>query len=133
MNEILAAILAQLLPVAACVVAAFASWALQRLAKRWKLDIDLRKDTAIRVATRQVIFGVEEWAAKKLKVEHKPVEGAEKGLKALAIMRSLFPDLLAEDLDRILHEELGMTPGMGASGFLPCHTDPRGSEAASED
>jgi hypothetical protein len=105
-------ILAYVLPILASVLTALATYALRLLARRFKLDIDARAEAAIRLGIRRTIFAVEEAAARRLKVESKPTD---KGKLALDVLAKLFPDMLPEELARMLDEELGQTPGVGAS------------------
>ena len=105
-------VLSYLLPVLASVLAALASYAIRLLARRFKIELDAQAEAALRLAVRRTIFAVEELAARKLKVESKPTD---KGQAALSTLQALFPNMLPEELARILDEELGQTPGIGAS------------------
>jgi len=115
MPEFIALILSYLLPILASILASLAGWGLLLLARKIGLDVSFKQDNAIRTAIRQVVFGVEELAAHKLKIENKPTDKAQ---LALDMLTTQFPKMLPDDLKRMMHEELGMLPGMGASGFV---------------
>lgn len=109
-------LLAYLIPILGSLLAAVATWAITRLAQKYGVDLNLKRDTAIRSTIRSAILGAEEWAARKAKVERKP-EGSEKAAYVSKLIQAKWPKLLPEDLDRLIDEELARTPGTGATGF----------------
>lgn len=109
-------ILSYVFPVLAAVLVAVASWGLSKLGKKWGIEVDLAKDAAVRQAIRIAIGGAEEWAARKLKLEDKKVQGAEKAKWVHDVVSRMFPKLFPDDLDRMIDEELAAMSGVGATG-----------------
>ena len=109
-------LLSYLLPVIAAVLTALSSWGLTLLAKKWKIDLDLTKDAALRLALRAAIGGAEEWAARKLKLDPEAaVDGAEKAKMVKGIIEAKWPKLTPAELDQLIDEELAATKGVGAT------------------
>ncbi len=108
--------LAYVLPIAATVLSALASWALIAIRKKTGIDIDIRQDAALRVAIRSAIAGAEEWAARKLKLEDKKVDANEKADWVWNIITKTWPKLEKSEFDGLLDQELAMAAGVGATG-----------------
>jgi len=108
-------ILAILLPVIAAILTAVISWGATKLAKKWGIQLDLSKDATIRMAIRTAIGGAEEWAARKMKLEDKSVDGAEKAKWVHDQVSALWPKLLPDSLDGMIDEELAAMAGVGAT------------------
>ena len=106
-------ILSYLLPILASVLAGLASWAVKLLINKWGLEVDLTRDATTRRLIRAAIFAAEEVAARRLKVEGK---GTDKAKLVLDYLVKAFPKMLPEDLARMLDEEIGALPLIGASG-----------------
>ena len=109
-------ILGYLLPVMAALLTALGSWGLTMLAKKFGLDIDLRKDAMIRNAVRNGIAAAEEWGQRQIKDEDNGPSGAAKLEWAKGLIMKQWPKMLPEDLDRMLDEELAQMQGPGATG-----------------
>jgi hypothetical protein len=109
-------LLSYLLPVIAAVLTGLISWGLSKLFKKWGIDLDLTKDATVRSAIRTAISGAEEWSERKLKIEGKKPEGAEKAKWVHAQVSRMWPKLLPNDLDGMIDEELSLMSGVGATG-----------------
>jgi len=100
-----------LLPTAGAVLSLLAGWLLLGLRRRLGLEIADAHAALIRGTVRRAIAGAEEWAAR---------EGGRGGLvksaHAIAAVRVQYPKLPPSSACRLLDEELGSLPGMGASG-----------------
>jgi hypothetical protein len=106
-----------LLPVIAAILSALAAYGLRYLAKKWKIDLDLAQDAAIRTAVRSAIAGAEEMASRKLKLEPgKAVPGSEKAQWVFDRVNQMFPDLININLHKMIDEELAQIRGVGATG-----------------
>lgn len=117
MTEFMAEFWAQALPALAALLAAFVLWGVQRLAKKWGIEIKAEETAALRVAVRAAIGGAEEWAAQQLKLDRKVKPGGAAKLDYVRKrIRQQWPELLPADLDAIVHEELAATYGAGATG-----------------
>ena len=108
-------VLSYLLPMLASIVTALLGWVLLLLRAKLGLAVDLTRDSMVRAAVRSAILGAEEWAARQLKIGQVPPGGAGKLSWAVAALRAQFPKLLPADLSRMIDEELGALPGVGAS------------------
>jgi hypothetical protein len=114
-----------LLPVIAAVLLAFISYGLKYLTKKWKINLDLSQDTAIRIALRAAICGAEELAARKLKLDkNKGMTGAEKAQWVFDRVNQQWPDLVNVDLHKMMDEELAQMSGVGATGARVVGQDP---------
>ena len=110
-------VLSYMLPVIAAVLTSLTTWGLSLLAKKWKIDLNLSQDAAIRIAIRAAIGGAEEWASRKLKLDAKAgVSGAEKAQWVIAVVEKQWPNLTPAELDRMIDEELSAISGVGATG-----------------
>lgn len=115
MKEISLELLSMLLPVIAAVLTAMSSWAIGLLVKRYKLKLSLDQDEVVRLAIRRAIWAAEEWAARELKLGNKDITGVEKAQWVKSLLIQLYPDLIPNDLDRMLDEELAQIGGLGAT------------------
>lgn len=122
-------ILSYLLPVAALVLTTLLSWGMTYLGRRYKVQLDLTQDAALRVAVRAAIGGAEEWGARKLKIQGKRVPSAEKAAWVKKAVTSQWPKLLPEDLDRLLDEEIAAMHGVGATVGAVGAVGSRGDQA----
>ncbi len=84
--------------------------------KRFALDISDRTEEAIRLAVRNGARGLQEMAARKLKVEQVTMSGVEKADTLRKWVQQKWPKLSDEEVDRYIDEELAYMNGMGASG-----------------
>lgn len=109
-------VLGYVFPVLAIILTSLAAWGLQRLAVKFGIDINLKRDAAIRFAVRAAIAGAEEWAARKLKLDDQKVHASEKLAWVKKVIEAQWPKLLPDDLDRIIDEELATMRGVGATG-----------------
>ncbi len=104
-----------ILPVLEIVLIIVARLLYQWAKKRFDLDISERTDAQIRLAIRNGARGLEELAAKKLKVEPDS-DGLDKAKLLWAQIEKKWPDLTSDEFDTMLNEELAYMDGMGASG-----------------
>jgi hypothetical protein len=116
MRELLNEIMGYVLQGLAALISAMILVGLQRLAKRFNLQLSEREQAMVRGAVRKGIAGAEEWAARELKAHRQPVAGVQKAARVKSMVAAQWPKLLPEDLDRMLDEELAAMAGVGATG-----------------
>lgn len=110
-------ILSYVLPVLAAVIGSLVAWGVKKLVNKWGIQLDLHKDSQLRIAVRAAIKGAEEWAARKMKLDtDKAVTGAEKASWVQKRIQRMFPELLPDDLEALIDEELASMWGVGSTG-----------------
>jgi len=99
------------------ILASLATWAVSLIGRKMGIELNLSKDALIRRGIRNAIAGAEEWAEERIKYEDvSKVSAAEKLKFVRGIIKSQFPKLVPDDLDRMLKEELAQMEGVGATG-----------------
>lgn len=116
MRELLNEIMGYILQGLAALISAMILVGLQRLAKRFNLQLSEREQAMVRGAVRKAIAGAEEWAARELKANRQPVAGVQKAARVKGMVTAQWPKLLPDDLDRMIDEELAAMSGVGATG-----------------
>lgn len=116
MEDISQHIIKELLPVMGAILTALATYGVSLLTKRYKIQLNEEHQILMRLAIRKAISGAEEWAYRKAKVEDRSVAGAEKAVWVHNRIKTLFPNLAPDELDKIIDEELGSIKGVGSSG-----------------
>jgi hypothetical protein len=112
-SQLLSGVLGYAIQLVGLVLLGLLGWAAAVVKKKWNIDVGVAKDSALRCAVRRVIAYVEEMAAKASKAG----EASPDKLKwATELLMQQLPGLLPADLQRMIHEELGLMDGVGASG-----------------
>jgi len=116
MEEIGKHVINELIPVLAALLTAFATYGVQLLTKRFKIQLNEEHKMLTRIAVRKAISGAEEWAYRKAKIEERDIDGKEKAIWVHERIKKAFPNLTSDELDLLIDEELGSIKGVGSSG-----------------
>ena len=116
MHDLINEVFSYVLQGLATLIGAFALVGVQRLARRFGLQISDRENEMLRAAVRNGIAGAEEWAARELKIRGVQVAGVQKLDRVKNAVTAAFPKLIPADLDRMVDEELAQMPRVGATG-----------------
>lgn len=116
MEDFIKMIAEALLPIVGALLTALSTYAVSLIAKRLKLRLSEEEMIFVRAHLRKAVAGAEEWAARKAKLESKPVAGASKALWVHERMKEMFPNLTSDQLDKLIDEELATLSDIGATG-----------------
>lgn len=110
------------IPVLGSILTALASYALLLLAQKYKLSLNVAKESIVRLVIRRFIASAEEVAAAALKVTPQKPK-LDKLEFVMKLLLDRFPTIASKTLNQMIHEELAQMPGVGATGKLAIKTD----------
>lgn len=117
LGEPLAALLTQTVtPLLGAVLLALLSWAMAKLAAKWKLDFLVRNQELIEKAAYKGICYAEEYAANKLKAANVKISSSEKLNLAVAQVLKAVPGIELETARDWVEALLARVSGAGATG-----------------
>ena len=116
MSEFGKIIIENLLPVMGALLTALSTYAVRLIAAKLKIQVAAEEEAMLRYAIRKGIAGAEEWAARKASINPSPIKGADKALWVSDRIKEMYPNIQANEITRLIDEELASIKGVGATG-----------------